>query len=647
MRIHLHTLKLDCRKSEEVIHFARNVTFIHGILSLGKSTVARLVDFCLGGDLELTTAVQRELLGAQLTLTIAGYNVLIERSKGENRLRVTWTDNEADDTTSILIRAKGDGPVVYGADVVNLSDLLFYLLGYPIIRVRKRTGDDSSPMVRLSFRDLLKFCYLEQEDLDSSFFRLNTPILAEKSKDALNFFMGYYSEALSTLQTQFDNARSEQRALRDAAERIRTFLADFGFASEGDIDGELNIVSATSEAIRTTLLGYTSDYRSNTHFVDERRAVLRRMSDELEGERETLRDLEIRVEEQRELKSEITSMKFKLARADKARVVLEGSAFEHCPQCGQPISSHRSTKDHCYLCLQVIESAGGVITPASMTSDMDARLSDIETSLRRYSDATRRQIDRIASLTAEKARLDREVADLISTYESDWLARTRSGERELAELEERSRFLKRVRAMPGSVTSMTEKADAMSVEIGQLERAILDEQRRLGRADENFSTLESYFLEALLATRVPGVGPKDKIVINRRTLIPEVWPNGEQESEYSFYTAGSGGKKTLFTICFALALHRTAAVRKLPVPTLLIIDTPLKNITPEINPILVRAFYNYLYTVAENDLPAQQIIIIDQALVIPPEDSDLGFVHRLMAPDDPDNPPLISYYSGP
>lgn len=137
------------------------------------------------------------------------------------------------------VRAKGDGPVVFGTDVVNLSDLLFRLFGYPIIRVRNRTGDDESPMVRLSFRDLFKFCYLEQEELDSSFFRLNTPVLAEKSKDSLNFFTGYYSEVLSTLQTAYDQTRSDQRAKRDAAERIREFLREFDFASAGQISAEL------------------------------------------------------------------------------------------------------------------------------------------------------------------------------------------------------------------------------------------------------------------------------------------------------------------------------------------------------------------------------------------------------------------------
>lgn len=646
MKIRLQTLKLYCRKSEEVVRFGANITFIHGTLSLGKSTIARLVDFCLGGTLEMTTAVQRELLSVQLTLQIAGRDVLIERSKAESFARVSWIEDDGD-PISLQIRVKGDGPVVYGEDVVNLSDLIFRLLGYPIIRVRKRTGDDDSPMVRLSFRDLLKFCYLEQEVLDSSFFRLSQPILAEKSKDALNFFAGYYSERLSTLQAEFDQARSEQRAKTEAAERIREFLAKFGFASDTQIDKEIQKNHVRMSDVRSTVAAGSAAFFGQTHFVDEQRARLRRMSDQLNVENETLEDLDRRLKDQKELRAELMSMKFKVARADLARSVLAGSSFDNCPQCGQSVDAHRAEPGSCYLCLQVVVPSGEEINPAGISGDLEARLADIEQALRRHAGSRKRQIERIAHLVAEKDRLDREVSELLGSYETDRAARTRQADRELAETEERIRFLNRVKAMPGAVAEMLAEADQLAETINRLDREIRQEQMRLGKADENFRALGDNFLEALIATRVPGVGPKDTVHINRRSLIPEIWPEGDEEAAYSFFTAGSGGKKTLFTICFALALHRTAAQKGMPVPSLLIIDTPLKNITPDINPELVTAFYNYLYTVAEMDLRDHQVVIIDQLLVLPAPDSALDFVDRLMTEDDPAHPPLISYYHGP
>jgi chromosome segregation ATPase len=316
-------------------------------------------------------------------------------------------------------------------------------------------------------------------------------------------------------------------------------------------------------------------YLSETHFVDEQRDRLREMSDQLQAEKEVVQDLDQRLQEQRELRDELISMKFKTARADRAKTVLEGIAFEHCPHCGQHIATQRARLDQaCYLCLQPMETRPDREGMAgSIRSDLDARIGDIELSLRRHATARRRQAQRVEELTAAKARLDGNVAEMLTAYETDWLARTRDSERQLAELRERVRFLERVRAMPGAVAAMLEEADAISAELDDIARRIREEQRRLGHAQENFTALERNFLEALLAVRVPGVSPDDRVAINRRTLIPEILPGGNEKLAYSFYTAGSGGKKTLITICFALALHRTAAIEGMPVPTLLIIDT--------------------------------------------------------------------------
>ena len=132
MKIHLHSLKLTCRKSEELISFAKNVSFFHGTLSSGKSSIARLVDFCLGGELEQTTALRREFISAQLSLQLGENDVLLERTRDENQVQVTWTENNGNSST-VLIRAKGDGAPVIGHEIINLSDLLLHLMGIRLL----------------------------------------------------------------------------------------------------------------------------------------------------------------------------------------------------------------------------------------------------------------------------------------------------------------------------------------------------------------------------------------------------------------------------------------------------------------------------------------------------------------------------------
>lgn len=647
MKIKFKTLKLNCRKSEEIVDLSAQISFFHGRLSAGKSTIARLIDFCLGASLETTTAIQQEMISAQLTLTIGANDVLIERNKGENFLQVSWvTPNES--PNSVLVAAKGDGAPVIQDNIRNLSDLIFYLLDTPIIKVRKRTDDADSSLIRLSFRDINVFCYLPQEDLDSSFFLLQVPIRREKSKDVLNYVLGFFSDRLNELGIEYDKVASEQRTKEMSARRITEFLAQFEFGSEADIDLELASISNQISEIDKLLNTGRTEFLADTHFADEKRQSLIALSNRLAESQDALSDVMRRLDEQKELKAELITMKFKTARADSARNVLAGARFAACPNCGQPISSHRRQHDlDCYLCLQPPKPLDPDLTVDIVRSDLDARIQEIDGYLRRQ-ERSKSELERqVAEMRQSKRALDGELAELLASYETDRLARTRDADRRRATLIERQSFLERLRQLPDAVRKMAEEADVLKASLERLAREIEREKLRLTDADANFKLLEDFFLEAIVEIGLPGVSSGDKVRINRRTLLIEILPNGDEALAYSFFNAGSGGKKVLITICFALALHRTAAVRNLPLPTYLIIDSPTKNITPDINPKLVADFYAYVYRLCTTDLRDTQIIIVDQTLVEPDPDLELTFSHRLLQSGDRDNPPLISYYDGP
>lgn len=647
MKINFETLKLVCRKSEEIVDVSAHISFFHGQLSAGKSTIARLVDFCLGASLEQTTAIQQELVAVQLTLTIGDHSVLIERNRGENVLQVSWSKPD-EPPNSVLVAARGDGPAVLADDVRNLSDLVLHLLGIAVIKVRKRTDDPDSALVRLSMRDILTFCYLAQEGLDSEFFHLQAPIRREKSKDVLNYVLGFFSDRLNELQIEYDRVATEQRTKELSAKRIREFLAQFEFGTESDIDQELADIANKVTALDASLAGEGAVFTGQTHFVDEQRTRLVALSQALADAEETLLDLGRNLSEQRELKAELISMKFKTARADSARNVLAGAKFQVCPNCGQPLSAHRAARpEDCHLCLQPPKPAEPNVTVDLVRSDLDARISEIDSFLKRQEKAKSALERKTSDLRAEKSRQDKALSQQLASYETDRLVRTREAERQRAALLERQAFLQRLRQMPIAVETMAKEADTLKAELARLERVIDTEKQRLTNADKNFKLLEEYFLDALVAIGMPGVSSDDQVRINRKTLVPEVLPKGDGEIAYTFFTAGSGGKKVLMTICFALALHRVAAVRSLPLPSFLIIDSPTKNITPDINQELVSAFYLYLYQLAATDLRDVQFIIIDQTLVEPKKDLGLSFQHRLLQRGDPDHPPLISYYDGP
>jgi hypothetical protein len=146
-----------------------------------------------------------------------------------------------------------------------------------------------------------------------------------------------------------------------------------------------------------------------------------------------------------------------------------------------------------------------------------------------------------------------------------------------------------------------------------------------------------------LAVGFPGVVEEDQVIIDPRNWRPVILHDGQ---EWSFWDAGSGGKKTLFNVCYALAIHEAARDRGMPVPNVLVIDSPTKNISDDENPELVRALYREIYRlVSPGDGSTTQFLLIDSDLVMPEAEMP-GFVQRHLA-GEPDAPSLIPYYSGP
>jgi|SRR5579883_193089 len=252
MYLRLKHLQLNCRQSVEFISFAERLSFFHGEMSAGKSSVPALVDYCLGGRFSKTPALSAELVSVQLRLAIGSNDVIIERVPTDsNRAQVSW-QTEAGERFQISapLRVPNDAVPIFSETVFTFSDLILNLVGIDVIKVRKRTYDPDSNLVRLSIRDLLEFTYLDQDHLDSDFFLLDQPVRKEKSQDAIRYFVGFMSDRLNELQIELQEVRQEQRTKRETVSQIEAFLGRFGFASEGKITEELTALNEEAQGLQ-------------------------------------------------------------------------------------------------------------------------------------------------------------------------------------------------------------------------------------------------------------------------------------------------------------------------------------------------------------------------------------------------------------
>ncbi len=81
-------------------------------------------------------------------------------------------------------------------------------------------------------------------------------------------------------------------------------------------------------------------------------------------------------------------------------------------------------------------------------------------------------------------------------------------------------------------------------------------------------------------------------------------------------------------------------------PSILIIDSPMKNISERENRTQFEGFHHLLYELCSGELKGTQVILIDKEFCPPQEESELSVNARHMKVDSDTEPPLIPYYRG-
>jgi hypothetical protein len=646
MNFKLNRLVVQFGRSREEIDLNHHLNIFHGKISSGKSTIAKLIDACLGGSLPQVPAIKQEFVSVELTAQIGDNEVLFERNAGSRQVQVTWT-NEAGENASLIVPIDNAPAPIWGDKVYGLSDLIFELAGVGPMRVRRNKTDPDAPLIPLSFRDIMWYCYLDQDELDSTFFHLEAEDpRSPKSRDVMRFVLGYYTERLNELEQQLAREVEEHRTKLESAKRMRAFLAELGYGSELEMTVRLAELERSQEGRERQLQELQERKEADTHFSDDLRSELRSLAGRIEAITEGIANGERILAEETALRGEIISTKFKLHRMSSATVILGTVDYTVCPRCGTDLSSLLRSSTDCNLCGAPEKAQANLERKQTSIEqpDLDARLADIEQSVSSRKKSLTRQHRELEALREQKAYKDLELTRLMRDYDSAFLSQVRNLERELASGRQEIIGLRRDARLPQAVVELESEADAHLARAQGIRRELKAERERIADRDNLVGQLEAYVFDALMSSGFPALSRSDTLHISRRNWMAYINPHGDESLSYTLSGAGSGGKKTLFNICYAVGLHRLAEELDLPLPLFLIIDSPMKNIGTEVNKDIFVAFYNHLYSLLSTTMMKTQVIIIDTELSAPTMPMD--FRERLMIAGSTEHPPLIPYYSG-
>lgn len=649
MKFTLISLDLILRKDNERIDFS-DVTYFWGQMGAGKSSIARLIDYCLGGAIQLSPALQSEFVSARLTVALEKSTLTIERQRDASNVFATW--EAADGPYSVVLPARvAAGEVLPETGVETLSDLIFWLSGVNPPRVRKSKIKEDSKAVRLTVRDLLWYCYLDQDHIDSSFFHLEESAefyLRLKSRDVIRYVIGYHDERVADLEAELDQLRANRIARNASIESLNRALTEVGIGSEQQIserEAALREAIAGADAEIATLRAAPRD-KQTSHAIDQLLSQARLLGTQISNleadadELRTVRDRHVRH------RNEIEMLGLKFRRSAVAREILGDVKFTECPRCTQHLPQHEARC--CEVCGQ--EDLAELEDPtevAALDADIISRqvelndaIAAIDTNLRSIG------VDQKTHLQA-KQRIEADLNRAMAERDTAFLSTVLLKERERAALEAELNSIKWLLRLPQMLQEQRE-ALAMIVALEQSTREALREVRAQAESDRS-SLLQfaGYFIDCLVSSGVPGIQRNDRVVLEPPSFYPEIYSHDPADLTASTFTSvSSGGKKTLFKCCFAIALHRIAAQLHAPLPELMILDSPMKNISERENRAQFEGFYRMLYRLKKAELAQTQVVLIDKEFLAPPTEAAQFVLSRHMQPDSSEHPPLIRYYRG-
>ena len=132
--------------------------------------------------------------------------------------------------------------------------------------------------------------------------------------------------------------------------------------------------------------------------------------------------------------------------------------------------------------------------------------------------------------------------------------------------------------------------------------------------DKRLDKLERIFLDCLNNVGF-AIDPLDYITIDRNSFEPSIY-NRFGKFKYNYYNLSSGGKKTIFKICYTLALHIYVEKNQIKtlLPKFIIIDTPMKNMSERQDKEMHEKLYKFFVDLFNDggDLEKYQLVLVDK-----------------------------------
>ncbi|HCY2259916.1 TPA: AAA family ATPase, partial [Escherichia coli] len=249
-----------------IVKFEDGLNIIHGDSDTGKSSILEFINYLLGASkIELADEIISSVNYAALEVIIndSAYTIVRDIYKPQNFIEVYQCPFERRE--AFISRKYAPNFSNNNAPDGFFSDFLMDALNFPKLKLKVSPTQVTSQFKRLSFRNIIKYSYVNQDDMGSkSLLGMTDWAKYTYTKEVFKYIYNVLDTDISDIEQQISDKRSELNNLRKKYEHVSEFLRETGYESIPSIDDAIEECDLIYDSLNIELHSLNSSMMANS-----------------------------------------------------------------------------------------------------------------------------------------------------------------------------------------------------------------------------------------------------------------------------------------------------------------------------------------------------------------------------------------------
>ncbi|UBZ06384.1 AAA family ATPase [Salegentibacter mishustinae] len=557
----INHLILKGHRKDYFVPFQPGLNIIYGDSDTGKSSILNLVNYCLGAK-KLDLYSEIEIAGSVVLLEIElrGKVYTIRRDIFDTKAEIEVFRSAYEDIEEVFPQYYSPNYSKEGYDGY-FSEFLLKNMNIPITKVKQAPSKEDSKMITLSFRDIFKYLYLDQDQVGNKRIFGDNYARLVKLKETFKLMHNVLDSNITELQQAISEKSSTRKEFNKRNISISSFLRETKIGSLKELDEKKRLIQSSIEDHAKIMKEIDEKISADSESFNSFRQNISRIERAIKSNNREKNRLEFEFRNNNLLQGEYANDLKKMAASIEAINKLPKLSLRNtnCPVCEQEMSLEDLSKKFSNNDKEVIKTEYRALNRRK--KDLVQIGEKLRDQIKLFSETIEKDKKQVDELRFE---FDKQTETIVTPYigQRDQISSKIGGlESDLKNLQH---FYK-----------IRKQQESIELEIITLDEDILILEENLKNLKENAPSLDKTFnsLKNNLASFLSYVGMKNvkNVRISDSTFLPII-------RNKSYEDLNSGGVRNLASVGYFLGLMEYAITNPVNYPSFFMVDTIAKYI---------------------------------------------------------------------